>query len=69
MLGRKSIAQKIFEDLEGVEDQEGTWLVISDFKAKSNPRFWGNLRRVMRLARDGELIQHSVYRAESCRGL
>jgi len=66
-LGRKSIAQKIYEGLESIEDQEGTWLVIYDFKSKPNPRFWGNLRRIKGWAGDGELIQYSVYRAESRR--
>jgi len=67
-LGRKSIAQKIYEGLEGVEDEGGTWLVIYDFKSKPNPRFWGNLRRLNRLVGEGELIQYSVYKSRSRRG-
>ena len=67
-LGRKSIAQKIYEGLEGFEDEGGTWLVIYDFKSKPNPRFWGNLRRLKRFVGEGELIQYSVYKTGSRRG-
>ena len=68
-MGRKSVAQEYYEEFEGEEDGEGTWLVIYDFRAgKPNPRFWGNMRRLMGLLDGGEFIQYSVFRTESKRG-
>lgn len=68
-LGRKSIAQEYYEKYSEDEDgEEGTWLVLYDFKrGKPNPRFWGNLKRLIGFAGGGGLVQYSVFRVGSRR--
>jgi hypothetical protein len=67
-LGRKSRAQEYWEEYSEGDGEEGTWLVLYDFnRGKPNPRFWGNLKRLIGLAGGGGLVQYSVFRAESRR--
>ena len=68
-MGRKSLALKIYEDGEDIEDEPGTWLVLYDFKGiKPNSKFWDNLHRIKNLAGSGSLIQYSVFQSNSKRG-
>ena len=63
-MGRRSVAEEIWESYEGEEeaqDERGVWLVLYDFKGmKPNPRFWGNVKRLIGLAGDGVMLQYSV---------
>lgn len=64
--GKKSLAQKILEDLEDEEDEEGGYLICYDFKEKPRTPFYTNLERLFSSLEDGSLIQKSVV---SCRRL
>ncbi len=67
-MGRKSIAQEYYEEIPEKEDEEGTWLVLYDFKVKPNPRFWANIKRLIGLVGEGSLVQYSVFMTKSRRG-
>ena len=68
-MGRKSIAQEYYGEIPEKEDEEeGTWLVIYDFKSKPNPRFWANIKRLIGLVGEGSLVQYSVFMTKSRRG-
>ena len=68
-LGRKSIAEGYYEETsEEEEGEEGTWLVLYDFRSKPNPRFWGNVKRLIGLVGEGSLVQYSVFMTKSRRG-
>ena len=68
-LGRKSLAEEYLEEVSEMEGQgDGTWLVLYDFDVKPNPRFWLNLRRLVRLVGEGSLVQYSVFMTGSRRG-
>lgn len=41
---------------EKEDEEEGIWLVLYDFKSKSNPRFWANIRRLVGLVGEGSLV-------------
>lgn len=64
--GRKSIAEKFYSEIQEYEE-EGTWLVMYDFKSKTNRRFWANIKRLIRLVGEGSLVQYSVFRTKSKR--
>ena len=68
-MGRKSIAEEYYSEIPEEEDEEeGTWLVMYDFKSKPNPRFWGNVKRLIGLVGEGSLVQYSVFMTRSRRG-
>jgi len=68
-LGRKSLAAKFYEETSEEDDgEEETWLVMYDFSSKPNPRFWGNVRRLIGLVGEGSLVQYSVFMTRSRRG-
>ena len=67
-LGRKSIAEKYFEETPEYEEK-GTWIIVYDFKSKPNPRFWSNLQKLFSLIGAGEVIQYSVLKMTSRRGV
>jgi hypothetical protein len=68
-LGRKSLAEEYLDEVPEEEDQsDGTWLVMYDFDSKPNPRFWLNLRRLVRLLGEGSMVQYSVFMTGSRRG-
>ena len=69
-MGRKSLAKKIYERVEeDYEEEEGTWLVLYDFRGvKANSKFWSNMKRVEDLVDGGSLIQYSVFTTASKRG-
>ena len=66
-MGRRSLAEQFYEECEGDEGEEGTWLVIYDFKGKPNPRFWGNMNRLSSLSGGGRRLQYSVFATDSRR--
>ncbi len=37
-------------------------------RSKPNPRFWGNIRRLIGLVGEGSLVQYSVFMMRSRRG-
>ncbi len=68
-MGRKSIAEKYYDEISEEEDEEeGTWLVMYDFRSKPNPRFWANIKRLIGLVGEGSLVQYSVFMTRSRRG-
>ena len=68
VMGRKSFAQKFFEELEVEDGFDYSWIVLYNFHGvKPNPNFWSNLKRLSEIA-GGELTHYSVYRTNSLRG-
>ena len=68
-MGRKSLAEEYLNEVpEGDKEKEGIWLVMYDFGSKPNPRFWSNLRRLIRLVGEGSMVQYSVFMSRSKRG-
>ena len=69
-MGRRSLAEELLEKAEQYEEIKGTWLVIYDFKGvKPSPKFWVNLKRLMRLLGEGSMVQYSVFKTRSRRGV
>ena len=61
-MGRKSLAEGYLDEVSEEEDRgDGAWLVMYDFDVKPYPRFWLNLRRLVRLLGEGSLVQYSVF--------
>ncbi len=58
---RKSLAEELYDDAEGCEDDHGNWIVFYDFEGKPNPRFWTNLHRLSALCAGSRFLQFSVY--------
>lgn len=69
-MGRRSLAQKYYEETPGDEEGTGgTWLVLYDFRGvKPNPKFWRNLKRLISLLDEGSMIQYSVFKTGRRRG-
>jgi len=67
-MGRRSNAQVLQEDMEEIEDEQETFLIIYDFIGlKPSKRFWENLSRISMESALSGLIQYSVYLACSLR--
>jgi hypothetical protein len=67
-MGRKSIAEKMYQRHEHKEKGESTWLVVYDFtKSKPPTNFWDNLKRLQNLS-EGSLVQYSVFMTRDMRG-
>ncbi len=61
-MGRRSLAQQIFEEYKNQEPGHDTWLIIYDFPGiKPTGKFYDNLNRIKTMATDGQLVQYSVY--------
>ncbi|TFH17603.1 hypothetical protein E4H04_04715 [Candidatus Bathyarchaeota archaeon] len=61
-MGRKSLAEQLWERYFEEEKGNATWLVIYDFKDGKPPtKLYDNIKRIKAMAEDGELIQFSVY--------
>ena len=61
-MGRKSLAEKLYEETENIAMEDGTWLVLYDFKGiKPTTRYWTNLNRLIKIAGGGSLVQYSVF--------
>ena len=56
--GRKSLARA----------RGRVWLGFYNFRSKLNPRFWGNVRRLIGLVGEGSLVQYSFFMTGSRRG-
>ncbi len=67
-MGRISLAAKFYEDTENIPEEEGTWLVLYDFKGiKPSTKYWTNLNRIIKIAGGGSLVQYSVFTTEDKR--
>ena len=61
-MGRKSLAKKFYEETENIPKEEGTWVVLYDFKGiKPSTKYWTNLRRLIKIAGGGSLLQYRVF--------
>jgi hypothetical protein len=61
-MGRRSLAQQLFEEYKKEPPGEDTWLIIYDFPGiKPTGKFYDNLNRIKTMATDGQLVQYSVY--------
>ncbi|HEX9914347.1 MAG TPA: hypothetical protein VGB32_05455 [Candidatus Bathyarchaeia archaeon] len=68
-MGRRSLAERIYEELDEDVQKDGTWIVLYDFKeTRPGTKFWDNLKRVVALTGEGSLVQYSVYMTRSGRG-
>ena len=65
-MGRKSLAQMIYAELEENEEKTepeiGQWVVLYDFpKMKPSTKFWTNLHRLQSITGVGGLVQYSAF--------
>ena len=61
-MGRKTIADKIFDQYQQEPPGQDTWLVLYDFtKNKPSTRFYENISRITFLTQDGIMLQYSSY--------
>ena len=61
-MGRRSLADKLFEPYMEEDPGEDSWLVIYDFQGvKPTTKFYDNLKRIQAQTQEGKLIQYSVY--------
>ena len=61
-MGRRSLAEQIWEQYTQEPPGEENWLVIYDFQESKPPtKLYDNINRINNLAQDGQLIQYSVY--------
>ncbi|MCK4702403.1 hypothetical protein KAT55_03495, partial [Candidatus Bathyarchaeota archaeon] len=68
-MGRKSIAEKLFQRHEHKDNGDSAWLVVYDFtKTKPPTKFWDNLKRLQILTGEGSLVQYSVFLTHDMRG-
>ena len=69
IMGRRSLAEQLWEQYLIEEKGDTTWLVIYDFQNTKPPtKLYDNIKRIKTLAEDGELIQFSVYMTRDQRG-
>ena len=67
-MGRKSIAEKLFQRHEHKDEGDSTWLVVYDFtRSKPPTKFWDNLKRLQTIS-EGSLVQYSVFMTPDMRG-
>ena len=56
-MGRRNLAQQIFEEYEKEDPGEDTWLIIYDFPGiKPTGKFYDNLNRIKTMATDGQVM-------------
>jgi hypothetical protein len=61
-MGRRSLAEQIWEPYSEEEPGAETWLVIYDFQNTKPPtKLYDNIHRIKAIAGDGDLIQFSVF--------
>jgi hypothetical protein len=66
-MAKRSLAEDLIEHARKMQEKEGPYLVIYDFKgSRSIPRFYDNLRKVLKKL-DGTLLQRSVVHTPSYR--
>jgi hypothetical protein len=67
-VGRISLAKKFYEEAKNIPEEDGTWLVLYDFKGiKPSTKYWTNLNRLIKIAGSGSLIQYSVFTSKDNR--
>lgn len=68
-MGRRSLAQQLFEEYKEQEKGENTWLIVYDFPGmKPSGKFYDNLHRINSLSGEGQLVQQSMYMTRDQRG-
>ena len=68
-MGRRSIADILFERHEKKEKGDSTCLVVYDFTRSRPPtKFWDNLKRLQDMTNEGTLVQYSVFMTHDMRG-
>lgn len=61
-MGRRSLAEKFYQETENLPEEAGTWLVLYDFRGiKPSVKYWTNLNRLIKMTGGGSLIQYSVF--------
>ena len=61
-MGRRSLAEQLWQQYSEEETGTDTWLVIYDFQNTKPPtKLYDNLHRIKALALDGNLIQFSIF--------
>ena len=61
-MGRRSLAEQLWNQYSQEEKGKETWLVIYDFQGNKPPtKLYNNIHRIRAYAGDGDLIQFSVY--------
>ena len=66
-MAKQSVAQELIKQVSKVPEKGGSYLIVYDFKgSKSIPRFYDNLREVLKKL-DGALLQRSVVHTPSYR--
>ena len=66
LMGRRSKAQSLIEELEDIQEKVEPFIIVYDFRGfKPSKRFWENLKRISEEKPDTGLIQYSVYFASS----
>jgi len=67
-MGRRSLAEQIWEKYAEEPKGQETWLVIYNFQeTKPTTKFYDNINRIQTLTEDGQLIQYSVYKTRDQR--
>ena len=67
-MGRKSLAEKMYEQFKDSEPGDATWLIVYDFPGKKpSTKFYENLHRIKSLGTDGQLIRSGVYKTGDIR--
>ena len=67
-MGRISLAVKFYEETKNIPEEEGTWLVLYDFKGiKPSTKYWTNLKRLIKITGGGSLVQYSVFTSKDKR--
>ena len=67
-MGRISLAKKFYEETQNISEEDGTWLVLYDFKGiKPSTKYWTNIHRLIKIAGGGSLIQYSVFTSKDKR--
>ena len=67
-MGRKSLAEKIYEQFKDNKPGNTTWLIVYDFpEKKPTTKFYENLHRIKSLGTDGQLIRSGVYKTGDIR--
>jgi hypothetical protein len=61
-MGRKSLAEQIYQEYQEETPGNDTWLVVYDFQGiKPTTKFYDNISRIMNLTEDSQLVQYSVF--------
>lgn len=68
-MGRKSLAERFYKEIEVENTRRHTWVVIYDFHdSKPNRNFYTNLQRLREKVPDAAMEQYSVFKTSDMRG-